>query len=210
MPYPTAFPSPETPPLANAPILIYGAGSTTGQYAIQLLHSAGYKNVLATASSKHHEYLRSLGATSTFDYNSPTLIEDVQSVVAASEGGKLNLVLDCITAQSTMATISKMVSTEGTVAVLLPLKIGSKVRSDESDTMYLVIPDELNTLPKGTRLAGVRTFLFEEASTSVRLLAVVSDWELLDPLFEGEFDDENPARFVGGENHPTQQDPSAG
>lgn len=149
------------------PILIYGAGSTTGQYAIQLLHSAGYKNVLATASPRHHEYLGSLGATSTFDYNSPTLIEDIQSVVAASEGGKLKLVLDCITAQSTMATISKMVSAEATVAVLLPLKIGSKVRSDESDTMYLVIPDELNPLPKGTKLAGVRTFLFEQASVGV-------------------------------------------
>lgn len=164
LPYPTSFPSPESPPFANVPILIYGAGSTTGHYAIQILHSAGYTNVLVTASPKHHEYLRSLGATHTFDYNSPSLIEDINSVVTASEGGKLKFVLDCITAQTTMAMISKVVSKEGTVAVLLPLKIGSNVRSAESDTMWLEIPDSLNPLQKGTRLAGVRTFLFEQVS----------------------------------------------
>ncbi|KAJ3856764.1 chaperonin 10-like protein [Lentinula lateritia] len=162
LPYPTSFPAPESPPFADVPILIYGAGSTTGHYAIQLLHSAGYTNVLVTASPKHHEYLRSLGATHTFDYNSPALIEDINSVVTASEGGKLKFVLDCITAQTTMAAISKVVSIEGTVAVLLPLKLGSNIRSAESDTMWLEIPDSLNPLPKGTRLAGVRTFLFEQ------------------------------------------------
>ncbi|KIK70456.1 hypothetical protein GYMLUDRAFT_209617 [Collybiopsis luxurians FD-317 M1] len=162
LPYPKSFPSPEAPPLANAPILVYGAGSTTGHYAIQLLYSAGYKNIIVTASTKHHEYLRSLGATHTFDYNSDTVIPDIQSVVAASEGRKLNFVLDCITAQTTIATVSKLVSTEGTVAILLPLKMGSKVRSDVDDQMYLEIPDELNPLPKGTKLAGVRNFFFEE------------------------------------------------
>ncbi|KAJ3989055.1 chaperonin 10-like protein [Lentinula detonsa] len=186
LPYPISFPAPESPPLADVPILIYGAGSTTGHYAVQLLHSAGYKNIIVTASPKHHEYLRSLGATHTFDYNSPTLIEDINSVVTTSKIGKLELVLDCITAQTTLAAISKVVSSQGTVAVLLPLKMGSNVRSNEDDTMWLEIPDSLNPFPTGTRLAGVRTFLFEEVpylkdNLMTRILPSLLEKKVIEP-----------------------------
>ncbi|KAJ4464104.1 chaperonin 10-like protein [Lentinula edodes] len=187
LPYPTSFPAPESPPLANAPILVYGAGSTTGHYAIQLLHSAGYTNVLVTASTKHHEYLRSLGATHTFDYNSSSLTEDINSIVTASEGGKLKLVLDCITTQTTMTAISKVVSIEGIVAVLLPLKIGNKLYSDEDDPTRFEIPDSLNPLPKGTRLAEVRNFLFEQVpylkdNAMTNILPTLLEKNIIEPI----------------------------
>ena len=50
------------PPSTDKPILICGAGATTDEYAIQLLELAGCTNVIATASTHNHEYLRSLGA----------------------------------------------------------------------------------------------------------------------------------------------------
>ncbi|KAM6495438.1 GroES (chaperonin 10)-like protein [Amanita muscaria] len=167
LPVPSSFPPTNSPPLSTAPILIYGSGSTAGQYAIQLLHSAGYKNIIATASPKHHSYLRSLGATHTFDYNSPELTQEIATVVNASKSsegkdGKVDLVMDCITTQTTMATIADIVSPRGKVAVLLPLKMGSKVRSEENDEMFLEIPDRLNPLPEGTKLAGVKTFLYQQ------------------------------------------------
>lgn len=167
LPVPSSFPPTNSPPLSTTPLLIYGSGSTAGQYAIQLLHSAGYKNIIATASPKHHSYLRSLGATHIFDYNSPELTQEIATVVNASKSsegkdGKVDLVMDCITTQTTMATIANIVSPRGKVAVLLPLKMGSKVRSEENDEMFLEIPDHLNPLPKGTRLAGVKTFLYQQ------------------------------------------------
>ncbi|KAE9400989.1 NAD(P)-binding protein [Gymnopus androsaceus JB14] len=152
LPIPSSLPSPVSPPLADSPILVHGGGSSTGHYAIQILHSAGYRNVLVTASPKHHEYLHSLGATHVFDYNSPTMVQDIQRVISGSGSGKLDLVLDCISAE-------KMVSPFGVVAILLPLKMGSNLQSNESEGLFLDIPEELNPLPKGTRLVGVRNFI---------------------------------------------------
>ncbi|KXN88146.1 hypothetical protein AN958_07605 [Leucoagaricus sp. SymC.cos] len=42
---------------------------------------ACYQKIFAIASSKRHDYLRSLGATHLFDYNSPSLINDINTAV---------------------------------------------------------------------------------------------------------------------------------
>lgn len=47
--------------------------------------------MLATASPRNHEYLRSLGADHVFDYRSDTALEDVR----AAAGGDLRLAWDC-------------------------------------------------------------------------------------------------------------------
>ncbi|KAF7309028.1 PKS-ER domain-containing protein [Mycena kentingensis (nom. inval.)] len=64
----------------ETPILVYGAGTTTGQYTLQLLRLAGYTNVVATASPAHHAVLLALGAKHVFDYRSPALTQDILSV----------------------------------------------------------------------------------------------------------------------------------
>ncbi|KAG7452024.1 GroES-like protein [Guyanagaster necrorhizus] len=158
LPVPNTFPALESPPLSSAPILIYGAGSTAGQYAIQLLHAAGYKNIIATASSKHHEYLASLGATATIDYRTPSLVEDITK--AAGGDGKVALAIDCITAEGTIAEVSKVTSETGTVALLLPVKEGNNVRGEAQ--MYMEIPEGRNPFPKSVNIRGVRTFLYQE------------------------------------------------
>ncbi|KAK0466197.1 chaperonin 10-like protein, partial [Desarmillaria tabescens] len=160
LPVPKTFPALESPPLSSAPILIYGAGSTAGQYAIQLLHSAGYKNVIVTASSKHHEYLTSLGATATVDYHSPSLAEDIAK--AAGGDGKVMLAVDCITAEGTIAEVAKVISSTGTVALLLPVKEGNNVRGEGGSQMYMEIPEGRNPFPKSVNVRGVRTFLYQE------------------------------------------------
>ncbi|KAK0214253.1 chaperonin 10-like protein [Armillaria nabsnona] len=85
----THFPSLESPPLSSAPILIYGAGSTTGQYAIQLLHAAGYRNIIVTASPETPR-------------------------ISAGGDGKVTLAVDCITAEGTIAKVAKLISQTGT------------------------------------------------------------------------------------------------
>lgn len=160
LPLPASFPSSSTPPLANTAILIYGAGSTSGQYAVQLLALAGYKNIIATASKRNHELLRSLGATSTFDYNSPTIVEDIQSAVGGD--GKVLLSMDCIAATVTLETIAKVISPLGTLAILLPVKEGKTVTGSMEEQMHMSFPDHLNPLPKETKVVLVRTFLYQQ------------------------------------------------
>ncbi|KAF8872003.1 hypothetical protein BD779DRAFT_1679993 [Infundibulicybe gibba] len=58
-----SYPVRSAPAQGEEPILVYGAGATSGQFALQLLRSTGYTHIIATASPAHHEYLRSLGAT---------------------------------------------------------------------------------------------------------------------------------------------------
>ncbi|TFK42016.1 chaperonin 10-like protein [Crucibulum laeve] len=159
LPIPSSFPAKQPPPLANTPILIYGAGSTAGIYAVQLLHIAGYKKIIVTASSRNHEYLRSLGATHAFDYNSSSLSKDILS---AAGGEKLLLVVDCIAAKPTLENIAKVISPLGTLAVLLPIKEGSNVTGNIEEEMHFSIPDSMNPFPKELKIVGVRTFLYHE------------------------------------------------
>lgn len=161
LPYPTSYP-PSVPPAGkHTPIIVYGAGSTAGQYTIQLLHAAGYENVVATASPQHHDFLKSLGAAEVFDYRSPSLAEDI---IRAAEG-KPHLVMDCITAEATIATIANFIHPSGTLAILLPVKRGDRVRADgDASAMYMDIPRDESPLPQGVVIKGVRAFRYQDVS----------------------------------------------
>jgi len=101
---------------------------------------------LATASSKHREHLHALEATHTFDYSSPNLTQEVE----AAAGGKVSLILDCVTAQGTLAKTSQVISPNGTVALLLPIKQGDKVTGDANAEMMME-PRE-NPFPKTVKV----------------------------------------------------------
>ncbi|KAJ3510522.1 hypothetical protein NLJ89_g4624 [Agrocybe chaxingu] len=160
LPLPSSFPAQTPPPLSKTPILVYGAGSTAGVYAIQLLHLAGYEKILTTASKKHHEYLRSLGATDTFDYNSPTLVEEIVNTVG--EDGKVLIAVDCITADGTLAILGKIVSPLGKIALLLPIKEGNAVTGGQEQRMYFEVAEDSNPFPRGTEIVYVRTFTYQK------------------------------------------------
>ncbi|KAJ7463390.1 chaperonin 10-like protein [Mycena galericulata] len=159
LPVPTSFPPTAQPPNHAVPILVYGAGSTAGQYAIQLLHAAGYTNVVATASTKHHAFLRTLGAKSIFDYNSPTLAADIGSAVGGD--GKIALAFDPITATGTLAKIAQVISPQGTVALLLPIKEGNNVAVGEAP-MHVQMPSGLSPFLPETKVVLVRMFLYRD------------------------------------------------
>jgi len=162
LPMPTSFPASDNPPLSNTPILIYGAGSTAGQYMIRLLHLARYTRIFATASSKHHDYLRTLGATDLFDYNSSTLVDDINK--AAGGPDKITLAVDCIAAEKTLGILAKVLSPTGNVALLLPIKEGDTLNNGPDDKLYmdLPLPENLNPFQKKTNVIGVKTFFYQQ------------------------------------------------
>ncbi|KAJ7464596.1 chaperonin 10-like protein [Mycena latifolia] len=153
LPVPASFPALTPPSDPATPILIYGAGSTTGQYALQLLHAAGYTNVVATASPKHHTFLRGLGATRVVDYASPTLAADI--------GEKVVLALDAISAEGTLAKVAEVLSPQGTVALLLPIKQGDTVAVGNA-ALHAAVPQDRNPFAPETKIAYVRTFTYRQ------------------------------------------------
>ncbi|KAF8217022.1 GroES-like protein [Mycena galopus ATCC 62051] len=159
LPIPSTFPATSPPPNHDTAILIYGAGSTTGQYTLQLLHAAGYTNIVATASAKHHPFLRSLGATHVLDYASPTLAADIARAVGGD--GKVALAVDSISADDTIAQIAQVLRPGGSIAVLLPIKVGDAVAVGDAG-MRSAIPEDQNPFSKDTKIAYVRTFTYRQ------------------------------------------------
>jgi NADPH:quinone reductase-like Zn-dependent oxidoreductase len=66
-------------------VLVWGASTSVGYDAVQLARCAGYR-VVATASPRNFDYVRSLGAGTVVDYRSKTA---VQELITALDGGPL-------------------------------------------------------------------------------------------------------------------------
>ncbi len=75
--YPSDIPRP-----TGKTLLIWGGSSSVGSNAIQLAIAAGYE-VITTCSPRNFAYVKLLGASQVFDYNSKTVREDV---IKAFEG----------------------------------------------------------------------------------------------------------------------------
>jgi NADPH:quinone reductase-like Zn-dependent oxidoreductase len=157
LPIPTQLPAATAPPNADVPILIYGSGTSVGQYSIQLLKLAGYTRVITTASPKHHASLRSFGAAHVFDYNSPTLVDEIQKAA----GGKVQLALDCVSAESTLSIVSRVISPQGTLALLLPIKEGSSVAGTK---LYTQLPEATNPFEKSVNIIYVTSLTYQAVS----------------------------------------------
>lgn len=107
--------SPEKPyaPGTGPKLLIWGAGSFAGIFAIQLAKASGIRTVV-TASPANHDFLKSLGAEAAFDYRDP----DAGKKIKAWSGGELVYGLDCISDNSTVP-LSSNAMTGGTLVLLL-------------------------------------------------------------------------------------------
>jgi NADPH:quinone reductase-like Zn-dependent oxidoreductase len=69
--YPSATPKP-----TGKVLLIWGGSTSVGSNAIQLAVAAGYE-VITTSSPRNFDYVKKLGASQVFDYNSETVLKDV-------------------------------------------------------------------------------------------------------------------------------------
>ncbi|KAF5624460.1 zinc-type alcohol dehydrogenase [Fusarium sp. NRRL 52700] len=67
-------------------LVIWGGATSIGMAAIQFARAARVSSIIAIASSKRHEYLKSLGATQSFDYNDTDVTEKIKSVLQSSSG----------------------------------------------------------------------------------------------------------------------------
>lgn len=162
LPFPSALPATTPPPLASSPILIYGGGASVAQYTIQLLHLAGYTQIISAASPKHHAYLRTLGATHTFNYADPKLLATQVRNVA---GGPVKIALDAISAETSLATVARMVEPGSKVVALLPFKEGSSIAPPPGKHMTVETPEKVQALFNDVDLILVNAFKYLSVSS---------------------------------------------
>ena len=68
----------------NQWVIIWGGSTSVGSNAIQLATAAGY-SVIATASPKNFDYVKSLGAVHVFDYESADVVHDIVATLRGKD-----------------------------------------------------------------------------------------------------------------------------
>jgi len=93
-------------------MLVWGGASSVGSAALQVAKSMGFI-VYTTASEKHHEYLKGLGASKVFDYKGEHVVESI--VKAAKEDGvTIQIGYDAVGQLKSCLEILKELKGEGT------------------------------------------------------------------------------------------------
>lgn len=160
----TPWPKPDgyVPKRINEAILVWGGSSSVGQFAIQILRYYGYTNILTTASRKHHEKLRSLGAKEVVDYSDT---DAVPSILRAGCGSNIPFIFDCIgSKQGSIAPISKIAKSGAKVAILLPVIVRDS--SNVQDPEYEMDVKRAADWQEGVDVRGVRTHFYPNVSTN--------------------------------------------
>lgn len=115
LPFPSTNPQP-----TGKTLLVWGGSSSVGATAIQLAVASGVK-VVATASRKNHDFVKSLGAVAVVDYKSPNVVEELLAAID-QQGGGLVGAYDAISEPSSLQHIGALTDKVGVlpVAAVLP------------------------------------------------------------------------------------------
>ncbi|KAF6517890.1 hypothetical protein HZS61_001968 [Fusarium oxysporum f. sp. conglutinans] len=113
LPLPSLNPQP-----SGKAILVWGGSSSVGSTAIQLSVASGLE-VISTASKLNHNLVKSVGATTVLDYKSPTIVQDVVSVLSDRE---LVGIFDAISEPESMRPVSEILDQVGShkVGLVVP------------------------------------------------------------------------------------------
>ncbi|OTB07285.1 hypothetical protein M426DRAFT_54159 [Hypoxylon sp. CI-4A] len=169
---PTPWPKPEgyVPPRADDRILIWGAASSVGQFIIQVLKFYGYRNVIATASPRHHEFLKQLGAKECFNYRNPTIVDDLLHGRQDEDAPVFPLIVDCIGSQAgSVFPISKLAQNGSIVAIMTPVILKHSTEAEAPE--YTMDAAPTADWADGVEVRGVRTHFYWKTEIMPALLA---------------------------------------
>lgn len=91
-------------------VLIWGASSSVGTFAVQSAKTLGF-TVYATASLKHHDLIKKLGAHAVFDYKASDIVSQIVSAVK-KDGVKLHTA-HCVVDGALQPTLDILKETKG-------------------------------------------------------------------------------------------------
>jgi hypothetical protein len=89
-------------------IVVWSGASAVGIAALQIAHAMGW-SVFATASPKHHEWLKELAATDAWDYKDPDAAQKIAQAIK-SEGLTIRGVVDARSEGSSFASVAAITS----------------------------------------------------------------------------------------------------
>jgi NADPH:quinone reductase-like Zn-dependent oxidoreductase len=132
------LPQATNPKSVNKVLLVWGGSSSCGSTSIQLAVASGV-TVIATASSRNHAFVRSVGASTVLDYADGGVIEKLVEAIKGTPG-EFAGALDAIGEDKTWRACAEVVKAlgGGRVATFLPRGIdnvpeGVEVCPGESD-----------------------------------------------------------------------------
>ncbi|KXN86457.1 Zinc-type alcohol dehydrogenase-like protein C2E1P3.01 [Leucoagaricus sp. SymC.cos] len=115
------------------PILVIGHGgsSSVGQYVIQLAKAAGFSPIITTASQRHTEKLKALGATHIIERTIPLTsirshLAEILNTSTAATGGLFGYIYDAISEKETQLAAYDLLRPSGKLAIVLPSIIETK------------------------------------------------------------------------------------
>ena len=149
------------PKAAGEPFLVWGAASSVGLFAVQVLHYWGYGNVIAVASRQHHEQLTRYGATKCFDYKD----EDVTDQIKAYAPHIPHIIDGVGSLEGTLRPLSKVAGKGTKVAIMMPVIVRDATGEHEPDLAMDLVSLLGGLFVKGVELIGVRTFFYEKVYT---------------------------------------------
>lgn len=114
LPFPSTNPQP-----TNQTLLVWGGSSSVGATAVQLAVASGLK-VVATASTRNHDFVKSLGATKVIDYSSPSVVDDILAAIK-EVGGSFAGVYDAISEPGSLKHIGAVTDKLGVTPVVVVL-----------------------------------------------------------------------------------------
>lgn len=197
------WPIPEgwVPKTAERPILIWGAASSVGIFAIQVFKHWGYKNILAVASGKHHEYLKGIGATATFDYRKDDVIDKIKDHVKDEAEPKVPSILDCIgSLDGTLKPLTKIAQKGSRLGAMLPIIL--KDATEESEPEYEMDASKVlvGEWAEGALIRGVRTHFYLDVSpTPVPIIFHdQTPYEITERVLQAKAPARDPSRALEG------------
>lgn len=127
---------------ANTGILVWGAGSSVGSITVQIAKLLGFK-VYATASAKHHTYIKELGAGHMFDYSD---LDVVKKIVEAVKADNVTLNVAYIAAgtglQSGLEILKEFKGEGNSKLVSAPLLPADAPKVDGVDAQFVQPPSD--------------------------------------------------------------------
>ena len=161
---------------SKQPVLVYGASSAVGMFAVQLAKLEGH-TVVAIASQKNFELLKSLGADQCFDYKSDNWKQE--AIEALKKVGS-PLAIDTISTDATLGACAEILQASGGKVVASTLahdNVGSITVAPvdlgvipgppgETEKVYSYVP-KINAFLQQGKLNGTPTKLVAGGLSSV-------------------------------------------
>jgi hypothetical protein len=122
-------------------ILVWGGSTSVGCNIVQLSKAAGFE-VITTASPRNFEYLKKLGASQVFDYNSSTVKEDILAAVKGKTvaGSIANGGLEVSQYASIVGTCAAVALSSPDNGKLVPLTMVPRFELPEGVETKFVVP----------------------------------------------------------------------